>query len=116
MARLEGMKGSSCTDGQEYRQTSTKPSHDRPRVSYYETPNAPDPCSDPSLLEPIDAHQHEDISKAIERMLERAAMSELPEALQPRLRKLVHYHMDIFRVGLSCGTPVLIPPLHIAIR
>lgn len=82
MARLEGFKGSNYTDGREYSRTSTQPSRDRPRVSYYETLIARDPCHYPSLLHSIDAHQYEDMSKAIEKMLERAARKELPEYLQ----------------------------------
>ena len=113
LARLQGVTGQHYTDGKEYNQRSGQPRRDRPRVDYYETRNLPDPCPDPSLLDPLDAFQHNEIMSATEQMLSRAAANGLPEELQPKLRKLVKEHLDVFRIGFSHGKPARIPPLHI---
>lgn len=55
-------------------------SNDRPHVGYYKARDRQDSFPDPSLLDPIDHDQHEEIESATEKMLEDAKDNGFPEA------------------------------------
>lgn len=113
VARTMRVKGNSYKHGIEYGQRSAQPSRDRPRVHYDEARSAPDPFPDPSLLDPLDDAQHDDIRAAVEKMLQAAQDNGLPPYYWERLQTLVYDHIDVFRVSFSSGPPARLPPLRI---
>eukprot|EP00171_Calliarthron_tuberculosum_P003723 IDg3723t1 len=113
LAMLQGVKGRQYVEGQEYSQSTAFPSKEKPRVDYYETRNAQDPCPDLSLLDPLDDEQDAEVKAEIERMLTRANENGLPPVLQPKLRQLALAHTNEFRISFSHGPPAKLPPLHI---
>lgn len=78
--RIQHVKGREYNEGQVYTHTSAQPTRDRPRVEYYQTMSEPDPYPYPSLLDPLDNTQHDDVIQAIEHMLLEAWNNRLQNA------------------------------------
>lgn len=91
------------------------PADARPRANYYRQRHESDLFLDPSLLDPIDLDQHNDIQSSIDAMLEKAFESGLPTHAHALLKKTVTDYMDIFRTSLSSGPPAKLPPLKISL-
>lgn len=85
----------------------------RPRVHYNSARNEEEPFPDPSLLDPVDADQHEEIKSVAETMVESAKKNGLSDERHNELKKTVLDHMDIFRCSFSAGPPAKLPPLKI---
>lgn len=75
----------------------TNPDPTRPKVNYNTARTEEDPLHDPSLLDPIDMDQHEDIKAAVRDMQRVAFEAGLAEEKRPELAKMLSDHMDIFR-------------------
>jgi len=86
---------------------------DRPKVHYHQARHAEDPFPDPSLLDPIDNDQHDDIRKAVENIQTTAKKNGLADIYESNLRGILHAHLDIFRTSFSAGPPAKLPPLKI---
>lgn len=88
---------------------------DHPRANYYMAQTEEDPFPDPSLLDPLDSEQHDDVLGAVHDMIERSKSNGLPDQYHDRLEKMVYSHLDVFRTGLSSGPAAKLPPLQIAL-
>ena len=89
------------------------PPSNRPKVNYNTARNEEDPFPDPSLLDPIDADQHEDICKAVDNLEKTAREKGLADVYESNLKGILRDHMDIFRTSFSAGPPAKLPPLKI---
>ena len=98
---------------QEKSSNQANPMADRPRVDYNHARNEPDPFPDPSLLDPIDKNQHDDITAAVKSMETNAMNSGLADVYQSNLKGVLRDHMDIFRTSFSSGPGAKLPPLKI---
>lgn len=85
----------------------------RPRVNYYSARLGKDPFPDPSLLDPVDADQHEDVKTEIGKPKTEARNNGLHEKEALRLDKIVDDHVDVFRISFSSGPPAKLRPLKI---
>jgi transposase InsO family protein len=85
----------------------------RPRVDYYEARARVDPFPDPSLIDPVDSGQAEEVSSAVEHMLQCALKVGMPPADAQQLKAIVDNHVDIFRTTFSSGPPAKLKPLKI---
>ena len=96
-------------------EVDTPPTADptRPKVNYFSARAEEDPLPDPSLLDPIDEEQHEDIKTAVDDLRKQAFENGLASDRRPMLGKLLSGHMDIFRTSFSSGPPARLPPLEI---
>lgn len=92
---------------------NTPPDPSRPRVNFYSVQEEVDPFPDKSLLHPIDSAQQEEVSEAIENMVQVATDSGFPNDNLPELKEIVTDHTDIFRTSFSSGPPANIEPLKI---
>lgn len=97
-------------DGSE---ASDQPSLGRSRVKYYQARSEADPFPDPSLLDPVDNEQEEEINLVAQHIFKSAREEGIGEAHADALQNTVLQHMDIFQVGLSAGPPAKLPPLKI---
>lgn len=86
---------------------------DHPRINYFTARSEPDPFPDPSLLDPLDENQHNEIQKATSCMVQSAHLAGLSVTETQDLQDLVNANIDIFRTGLSSGPPADIKPLKI---
>ena len=91
----------------------TIPAADRPKVSFHAVRIEEDPFPDPSLLEPIDEYQQDDIRKSVEDMQKTAKDNGLADAYESNLKSILRDHIDIFRASFSVGPPAKLPPLKI---
>lgn len=114
--RTMGVKDNAYEHGVDSAQRSAHSAHDRPRVSYNEARNEPDPFPDPSLLDPLDNVQHEDIRANMDKLLETARGNGFPEEHWDTYHRIVHDHIDAFRVAFSHSQPAHLPPLRIDLR
>lgn len=89
---------------------------DRPHVDYFECRTVTDPFPDPSLLDPIDHEQRDEVVDAVGKLLEVARSNGMPQRDVGTLRDLVSDHIDIFRTSLSSGPPADFKPLRIDLR
>lgn len=89
------------------------PTATRPKVNYVTARTEEHPFPDPSLLDPIDTDQHDDICKAIEDIKENANQNGLPAVYESNLKGILRDHMVIFRTSFSAGPPAKLPPLKI---
>ena len=85
----------------------------RERVNYYTAREEEDPFPDPSLIDPLDSDQAEDITKGIEEAIKKAVENGLPAEHHDAMKKVVYDHVDIFRTTFSSGPPAKFPPLKI---
>ena len=85
----------------------------RPRVNYYSARLEKDPFPDPSLLDPIDADQHEEIKTEIGKRKIEARNNGLHDEEALRLDKIVDDHVDVFRISFYSGSPAKLRPLKI---
>lgn len=85
----------------------------RTRVDYYRVKEEVDPFPDPSLLDPVDSDQSEDVETAVSKRLQDAFDNGFPEEKQQELTTIVKDRINVFRVSLSAGPPVNVPPLKI---
>lgn len=92
---------------------ATKIQADRPGVDQRAQNLHDDPFSGPLELDPVDDFQYYDFVNAVWELEQRAVEAGLPTAYHARLRDILNPHIDIFRVGLSSGPPVKLPPLKI---
>ena len=77
--------------------TTGPPNPSRPKVNYFSARAEEDPMPDPSLLDPVDEDQHEDIKTAVADMQEAAHKNGLPDDKRYCLAKLCAESIDIFR-------------------
>lgn len=96
-------------------QTNIPPKLDpaRPKVSYYRARFEEDPLPDPSLLDPIDSEQHNEINAAMEGMQKASFYARLQSGKSPVLTILLSDHRDIFLISFSSGQPARLPLLKI---
>lgn len=71
------------------------------RVDYFKPRRDENPFLGDSLLDPIDAEQHNEVVAEIKSMVERAAVAGLEGSLLERLNTMVWKNMNVFRVGVS---------------
>ena len=89
----------------------TRPAADRPKVNFHAARTKEDPFPDPSLLDPIDEDQHDDIRKAVEDMQKTAKDNGLADAYESNIKGILRDHMDIFRTSFSARPPAKLPLL-----
>lgn len=84
-------------------------------VNCYTIRNEEDTSPVMNLLDPLDQDQCEEISVAVEEMIQTASNHGLPDAYIPTLEQLITVNINIFRVSLSAEPPANIPPLKIGL-
>lgn len=99
--------------GDEHSTLAAKPSEFRLRIDYNTARNEPNSFQNPSLLDPIDGNQHDEVQQAAERMIEMAQGNGMNETNVATLRSMVTDHMDVFRTSLSAGSVAKVPRLTI---
>lgn len=62
-----------------------------------------DSFPDPSILDTLDAAQHDDLTSDVKELEERTIKSRLSAERQTELRYIFNGNIDMFRVGLSSG-------------
>lgn len=72
-----------------------------------------DPHLDPSLLDPINSVQEVDVDSAIKSTLLQAQKNGFPTHMFSRLRDIVYFSHEAFRVAFSSGPPEKMTPLKI---
>ena len=80
----------------------------RPRVNYYTARSEEDPFPDPSLLDPMDEDQHDEIRTEVKNLKDTARENGLQPDDAATLDKMVDEHIDIFRTAFSSGRPALL--------
>lgn len=85
------------------------PPSDSPQVVYDMALRNEDPFLDPSLLDSVDANQHEDIREAVDDMIDVAIANGLPPKEAETLKEIVHENLNIFRTSLSSGPATQVP-------
>ena len=95
------------------RNDDKRPAADRPKVNYHAAHTEEDPFPDPSLLDPIDEDQHDDIRKAVADIQQTAKDNGLADVFESNLKGILRDHMDIFRTSFSAGPAAKLPPLKI---
>lgn len=85
----------------------------RPRVNLYSAVPEKDPFLDPSLLDPLEGDQHEEIQTELGKFKEEARNNELPEMDAVRLDQIFDDYVDAFRASFSSRPPAKLRPLKI---
>lgn len=88
------------------------PTHnpDLPRVYCNRARTEADPFLDPSILDPIDETQEEEVLHAVADIITLAKNNGLDYYSTTRLTDMFQNHMDIFRVYFSAGPPAKVRP------
>lgn len=89
------------------------PDDNRHHVDFFKVREEADPFPDASLLDPLDADQHDEIQEALESMVQDAKKNGLPGHREAELRRIIFDRKDIFRVSFSSGPPAKVEPLKI---
>lgn len=66
-------------------------------VDYYRVREKKDPCTDPSVLDPLDSDQKNSVETDIATMLDEMDRNEKPEKGGKYLRDIVKRHKHVFR-------------------
>ena len=88
---------------------------DRPHVHYRAARTEDDPFPDPSLLDPVDSTQHDEVLEAIANMKHKAKRKGLTDEQSNTLDGIIDSHTNVFRTSFSSGPAAKFPPLKIDI-
>lgn len=80
------------------------------RVNYYDFQKEEGPFPDPTLLDPVDIDQHQDVLDEFKDIIQMAIDNRFSEEKFPELREIILDHTDIFRVSFSSGPQAKLPP------
>lgn len=69
----------------------------------------------PSLLDVSDVIQQEDVTIAVNILLDNALNSGFPKHHRHEVENLVHDYLSVFRTPLSSGPPANFPPLKLVL-
>ena len=86
--------------------TDVSSSSSRSHVNFYEAREEEDPLPDQSLIDPVDANQHDYIDNAIQSIIEKSSDNGLNNEETTALTELVNEFKNIFRTSFSSGPPV----------
>ena len=86
---------------------------DRPRMNYHTARTEEDPVVDPSLLDPLDNDQHQDIREAIEGLKQNIRNNGILAGDATAIDEVIEEHIDVFRTSFSSGPPAKVRPLRI---
>ena len=89
---------------------------DRPRANFYENRNLVDPFPDPSLIDPYDEKQEQEIDQSIGVLINSAVDSGFPKEHLDELTNIIQSRQNVFRLSFSAGPPENVPPIRIQLR
>ena len=89
---------------------------DRPCSNYHTNRLEVDPFPDPSLMDPADGDQEQEVNECIESMLVEAQTNGFPVDKFPQLKTVILARRNVFRISFSAGPPANVPPLRIQLK
>lgn len=84
---------------------------DRPKVIYFTARKGDNLYLDPSLLDPREREQLENLNTVDEYIERTARKGGLADTYKSYLKDILRHHMSIFRSTFSAGPPAKTPPL-----
>ena len=88
----------------------------RQTSNYFTNRNEIDPFPHPSLIDPNDLDQEDDIKTGINGMLQDATRNGFPATYFDKLSNMIWQRKNVFRTTFSAGPPAAVPPLRIKLR